>query len=157
VFGGELAHPAGLEEEPFVGLDGETGGGDDGGGVAGEVAAAGHAGPDRVDPSLPASDLGVVGKDVFVEPQFAAGADDTVELGERGGLVGDGAEHEGGDTGVDGGARQDPAGRPAGRPGSIDRCVHEPHNSGVDDHRRRPRHGAPRSPARATTNARLRE
>jgi hypothetical protein len=42
-----------------------------------------------------------VGQDVLVEAQLAAWVDDAVELGEREGLIGNGAEHERGDPGIE--------------------------------------------------------
>lgn len=82
-------------------LDLEPGVFDRGAGVAVGVAAADEEGPDGgVEGSLDPGEAGGRGADVLEEPELAAGSEDPAHLDERGGDVGDAAEHERGDHGV---------------------------------------------------------
>lgn len=92
VRGGQLVDP----------VDGEPGPLDSQARVPAAVAAADQPWPDGgvqglLDPTPP----GGAGLDVFEEPQFAAGLEDTADLGERLVLVGDAAQDEGGDRDVE--------------------------------------------------------
>jgi len=84
-------------------VDDEAGGGDGGDGVPASVAAGEQARPHRgVDKPLGSvQQAGVGGGDVFEEPELAAGAEHAADLGEGGGLVGHGAQHERGDGGIE--------------------------------------------------------
>ncbi len=89
------------EGEALAGLDREPGVLDCGGGVTREVAASSEAGPERhVGEPLKTSLPLAVGHDVLIEAQLASWADDSVNLGKRGVLVGYGAEHKRNDPGV---------------------------------------------------------
>ena len=93
---------AGLEVEPPDPLDRPAAGGDRRLGVARAVAAAGQPWPDApvVEPALhrPAA---AGGDHVLVEAQLPVGSDDAPQLGQRGRLIGDAAQHERGDRGVE--------------------------------------------------------
>ena len=83
-------------------VDGEPGPLDGQSGVPAAVAAADQPWPDGgVQGPLDATSPGGAGLDVFEEPQFAAGLEDTADLGQRLVLVGDAAQDEGGDRDVE--------------------------------------------------------
>ena len=94
---------SGGEAEAAARLDVEAGLLDRRLGVAGEMAAARDVWPEgRVGQALDAAAERVVGDHVLVEAQLATGADHATQLGEGLLLVGDRAEDERGDPGVEG-------------------------------------------------------
>ena len=70
---GELGDAAGLEEGSVARLDLEPGSGNGVFGVLGEVAAAGEPRPDAIRSALAARPARIVGGDVLVEAELAAG------------------------------------------------------------------------------------
>jgi hypothetical protein len=94
------------EEEPVDLVDGESGVLDLGGGVAAQVAAREHCRPDAgLEQALDADEAGGVGTDVFEEAQLPAGHEHAEGLAQRVAGVGDGAQREGEDGGVQAGVR----------------------------------------------------
>jgi hypothetical protein len=92
---------AGHETESSFRDDVEAGTFDRREGVAAGVTASAAEGPEDVDGALQARKTRRLGANVFVEAQLAAGSDDAAELGEGTVLVGDGAEDERRDAGVE--------------------------------------------------------
>jgi hypothetical protein len=70
------------------------------------MAPAVQPGPEAVGSALVAGQAGVVGEHMLVEAQLAARSDHAMQLGQRGCLVGDRAQHQGGHAGVHGAARE---------------------------------------------------
>ena len=94
---------AGGEVEPPAGLKFETGLRDRRLGVSAEVTATRDPRPEGcVGESLQAPTCRRVGNDVLVEVESPARADNSAQLGQGALLVGDRAEHEGGDPRIEG-------------------------------------------------------